>query len=1293
MKKPELQFNVNRLFPFYILVDKQLQIISIGKSLEKICTAKSQHLFSDQFLIKRPETHINSFEDFNVLINQLVVVETKSDQPISLRGQFELIENPESFLFVGTPWLGSMDQVRKLKLTLHDFAIHDPMIDLLHVLKTQEITNDEIKQLLRKVNDQKNKLKTANEEIQNIALFPTQNPDPLIRINFNGDVLRMNPAAEKLMVFEYENNTYNSKELFKEIAILIDSSQERWFFEAKSNGNDYSFACINMKEYGYVNMYGRNITQQKKDQQELERLSLIIHQTVNAVIVTDSNGKVEWVNDAFTRITGYTLDEMKGITPGSKLQGPKTDPEVANYMRTQIKNAQPFICEIYNYKKSGEGYWLRINGQPIFDKYGKVVQFFAIEEDITKEKTAQMQLNAYANRMSTLITNLHAGILLENDQRKIALVNQQFCTLFNIPAEPEQLLDSDCSKSAEQSKHLFKDPITFVNKINKILKDKKLVTGDELELLDGKFYERDFVPLWNDEKYDGHLWIYRDITESKKAESQLKIQEEKYRSIVEKATDIIYKVNAEGYFTFVNDVAEHITGYSKEELLKMRYSQLIRNDFKKQAFEIYRNQIENKTPSTYFEFPLVTKYGKEIWMGQSVQYPKTKDASSQLTALAIDIDKRKHAELNLKLQEEKYRNIIANMNLGLLEVDIEDNIQHANQSFCKMSGYTLEELIGKKAAELFMGEEEKNLIKEKNESRKTGVSDVYSIPVKNKMGERRWWVVSGAPRYNDNGKLVGSVGIHLDITEQKHLEEELKIAKSKAEESSKAKESFLATMSHEIRTPLNAIIGITDLMQLDMKTRNNENIDILSFSSKTLLALITDILDLSKIDAGKIDLAANPVDLKIMLNGIYQMFRSSCEEKKVELILAIDKSVPEIIIGDELRLSQILNNLVSNAVKFTSKGYVKISISADNLGADKCRLNFKVIDTGIGIKKDKLKTIFEDFEQADTKIVRQFGGTGLGLSITKKLIELKGGQIKVESKLNMGSTFSFSLDFKTAKLKLKGNETDDASRQHAKLKMEDKTILIVEDNIVNQKVAVSYLNHWGLKYDIANNGKEALELLSKKHFDLALIDLFMPVMDGFETIKHIRKNKVLKGFPIIALTASAELNLMDKAIELGADKCITKPFNSQQLHDTIVSLIRFEELGKLENIKLATRKKAPADFKLIDLKNLNDASLGSQKFVAEMLTILSSEIPASIKSADDLLKTREWLSFSKEIHKIKNSVLMLGMEFLRNDLRFMEEHSKLNEKTDEIEAAFARLKNTWKKALPEIINAKKECRS
>ena len=436
------------------------------------------------------------------------------------------------------------------------------------------------------------------------------------------------------------------------------------------------------------------------------------------------------------------------------------------------------------------------------------------------------------------------------------------------------------------------------------------------------------------------------------------------------------------------------------------------------------------------------------------------------------IEKRKQMEEQIIWQEEKYRNIIANMNLGLLEVDNNDVIQFANQSFCDMSGYTIDELIGKRGNAIALSENEKDLISSKNELRKAGASDMYTIAIKNKAGEIRWWVISGAPRYNDKGELIGTVGVHLDVTDQKNMEEELKVAKLRAEDSSKAKETFLATMSHEIRTPLNAIIGITDLMKTNQKSRNKENLDILSFSSKNLLALITDILDLSKIDAGKIEICKNPIEIKALLNGIFQTFKPIGEEKDVELILNIEDSIPEIINGDELRLSQILNNLLSNALKFTPKGYVKLSVKAVPIDNNLMRFEFKLTDTGIGIKKNKLDSIFNDFEQADAEIVRHYGGTGLGLGITKKLIELHGGTITVESKINFGTTFSFTIDYEVSKETVKKKSDKRGGSKIVKLfTIKNKTVLLVEDNIANQKVATSYLSKWGLKSKVANNGK------------------------------------------------------------------------------------------------------------------------------------------------------------------------------------------------------------------------------
>ena len=771
--------------------------------------------------------------------------------------------------------------------------------------------------------------------------------------------------------------------------------------------------------------------------------------------------------------------------------------------------------------------------------------------------------------------------------------------------------------------------------------------------------------------------------------NKLQQSEAKYRAIVETATDIIYKVNEMGYFTFVNEVAERITGYSREELLQMYFPRLISKPYRANAIAFYTEQLANQTPTTYLEFPIMSKTKKEIWIGQSVQWAKNEDGEVELTSLAFNISQRKQAEQNLILQEEKYRNIIANMNLGLMEVDLHDTVQYVNQSFCKMSGFSAEDLVGKKAVDILMSQTERDLILQKTEERKDGISDLYELPIRNKVGELRWWLISGAPRYNDEGELVGTVGIHLDITEQKRLEIELKLAKNKAEDSSKAKEAFLATMSHEIRTPLNAIVGITDLMKLDKKTWNEENLDILSFSAKNLLALITDILDLSKIDAGKITIANNPIDLKALLSGINQMFRSSCEEKNVELILSIDPSVPENIRGDELRLSQILNNLISNAVKFTHKGYVKISASASPIGdSGKTRISFKVTDTGIGIRKDKLDTIFNVFEQADNSIVRQFGGTGLGLSITKKLIELQGGEIKVESKLNKGSVFSFCIDYEISKVK---KPVSEGALAKTEIKgTGDKLILLVEDNVVNQKVALSYLNHWGMKCDVANNGLEAMEMLSNKHYDLALIDLFMPVMDGFETLKRIRKIKALKKMPAIALTASAEVSLMENAIAMGANKCLTKPFNAQQLHETMLDLMNVDETELHEKKSVSQSKNVESEAPLINLKTLEEASMGSQSFINDMLETLGTEIKDLIYVANKLLHEKNYVQFGNTIHKLKSNMLMLGMDFLHKDLRFMEEHGRKNERVEELEPIFRQLQATWQKARKELEQLKSE---
>lgn len=625
MNKLEFNFSedsFNRLFPFYILIDNTLQIESFGKGLAKICPNLARSInFPDNFIIRRPHLEKPTFQEIVFNSNQLTVIECKKSG-MSIRGQFERLN--DSLLFVGSPWFTSMTEVVEQKLTLHDFALHDPLLDLLHVLNNHETTSNELKELLITVNSQKNKLKVANKEIHDIALFPMQNPDPLIRIDVEGNLLKRNPSAENLKSFEYENIQYTPKDFFKLIIKKIDLNQERWIFETKTDNRIFSFVCKTLKEEGYVNIYGRDITEQKKAQEELNRLSLVASSNENGIVFTQPDGKIFWCNDAYTKHSGYSKEEILGKTPIEIGITEETDRVELKKMTSSFFNGQPFDVELKHGRKHGSSFWAKTKGQPILNSNGEVTQFFAMIEDITKEKQSSTKLIESENRLSSLIVNLETAILLEDENRKILLANKKFCSMFGMEIDPSELKGMDCSNSAEESKGFFKSPKKFVKQIANILKKKEPVYNEELELIDGRVFERSFIPILKDGKYDGHLWTYDDVT------------------------------------------------------LRIRYDE------------------------------------------------------------------------NLQIEKEKYRSIIANMNLGLLEVDKSDTITMANQSFCDISGYSLEELIGKKAANLLLSKENQKLIKEKESIREEGKTDSYEIKVLDKHGKKRHWLISGAPNYNIN---------------------------------------------------------------------------------------------------------------------------------------------------------------------------------------------------------------------------------------------------------------------------------------------------------------------------------------------------------------------------------------------------------------------------------------------------------------------------------------------------------------------------------------------------------------
>ena len=384
-------------------------------------------------------------------------------------------------------------------------------------------------------------------------------------------------------------------------------------------------------------------------------------------------------------------------------------------------------------------------------------------------------------------------------------------------------------------------------------------------------------------------------------------------------------------------------------------------------------------------------------------------------------------------------------------------------------------------------------------------------------------------------------------------------AKEEAEQKAAIKAKFLSTMSHEIRTPMNAVIGLSNiLMEESPREDQKENIETLKFSADLLLSLINDILDYSKIDAGKIEIEKTSFELYTLVNNIRKTLVPNAKKKGLALNLHYDKTLPTNVIGDPIRLSQILTNLIGNAIKFTSKGKVDIELNLIKQVDKTVSIQIGVKDSGIGIPKDKFETIFQSFSQADSATTRKYGGTGLGLSITTKLLELQNSKIQLESEINVGSRFFFDLDFGIA---AEQTQKTNSIVEPSLVLPEDfagAKVLLVEDNKINVMVAQKFLKKWGLEVDVAENGKIAVEKVQLNDYELVLMDLDMPVMDGYEATKQIRalKGTTYQELPIIALSASAVMDFRTRAMKAGMVEYVTKPFKPIELQQVLSKYIK-----------------------------------------------------------------------------------------------------------------------------------------
>ena len=534
-------------------------------------------------------------------------------------------------------------------------------------------------------------------------------------------------------------------------------------------------------------------------------------------------------------------------------------------------------------------------------------------------------------------------------------------------------------------------------------------------------------------------------------------------------------------------------------------------------------------------------------------------------ALSIirDIQDEYQAKQDLINSEEKYRRLVEESTEIIFSLTETFLLQYVSPNVKQFLDYSSEEVIGKSIFD-YLNPDDLDQFRVMLEEKQDLLSSTQFLEfrLRHRNGSYKVFSSNGKLIQDKSGKQRYYTGVARDVSKLKEAEQELRIAKEKAEQASLVKSQFLSVMSHEIRTPMNAVIGLSHfLMEENPRPDQLENLKTLQFSAENLMALINDILDYNKIDSGKVELERTTFDLRNVVHRIVHSHSFQANEKNLRLSCEIDEAIPETLIGDPLRLGQVINNLVSNSVKFTEKGFVRISISRENVKNGKTEIKFRFEDSGIGIPDSKKKSIFEAFTQASSSTTRKYGGTGLGLAIVKRLVELYGGNITLSDRTGGGSVFEFLIPFDEV---IQPKLVSENSFSSSSKSLEKASILVAEDNVVNQILIRKFLTKWNAgQLFIAGDGKEALEIFEQHSFDLVLLDLQMPELDGFEVANSIRKNMDQKKsqIPILALTAASYNEVKEELNQAGFDDFIPKPFSPEVLYEKISKVLTSKDPG------------------------------------------------------------------------------------------------------------------------------------
>ncbi len=776
-----------------------------------------------------------------------------------------------------------------------------------------------------------------------------------------------------------------------------------------------------------------------------------------------------------------------------------------------------------------------------------------------------------------------------------------------------------------------------------------------------------------------------------RARRRAKVAELRFKSLLEANPSAImifqnYKIR------FVNSSLSDLTGYTADELLQMEVWQLIHPE----SFNNIENEkikVNKKDFSFRGEFKIITRNKENIWIDlstRSIEYEK----KPAVLATAIDITERKNTEKLLKESELRYKNFFSKNSAVMLMVDPDTgDIKNANKAAVDYYGYEREKLLSMNIDQITI-ESLKEVRDELLKARKDHRAHHHFTHRLANGKERAVEVYTS--RIKDQSKYYHYC-IIFDITERRRVEQELKKAKEVAEEANRVKSFFISSVSHELRTPLNAIIGLTDLVidANDLSEEQMENMQSIKYSSDHLLGVINDVLDLSKLEAGKVELEHTDFDLCRLVNESVKTINFKAKEKGIYINTELDPSIPPVLKGDPSRLRQVLLNLLSNAVKFTREGHIDVQVKTLSLSKEKTQIRFSVSDTGIGIPENKIERLFQSFSQAESDTSRKYGGTGLGLAISKKLVELQKGEIGVKSVEGMGSTFWFNIAYDISSSSFVPDLSKLGSREK---NLQDVKILLVEDDRMNQVVMKRIIEKWNARVEIAQHGKEAVEKLERNDYDIVLMDLQMPELNGYEATRIIRdpESKVRNHtIPVLALTADVSPETRKTVSEVGMNDFITKPSDQEIMYEKIAKAISNSKVDFTEKKETGSADQAKDTIdkdkaKLRIKKALSDIFDDDIDGILALIVKFLKEIPRTIVEINESFYDKDFDTLARLVHKIKPGYSYMGFSEVTEMIHKIQELAKSQKDNAQLETMCSELDDNSREIISILREVHKE---